>query len=640
MTAPWFPQSTVDAPVRLFCLPYAGGNATAFRHWQRLLAPHVEVVPVRLPGRLGRLAEPPFTRMPDLVAALSEAMFPLLDRPYALFGVSMGAHVAFETARVLTARSRPPVRLFVASYPSPSSVIDRDSGSGSGEDLPDAEFAARLEELGAIPPQVLRDEELMRLLLPSVRADFAVTGNHVDDGAVLTGVPVTAIHGVDDRAVDADDMRRWADKTGDDFEFTQVDGDHFFVHSHESTLFTLLRDRLARKGAHVGDDLSGRLAALSPDQRRRLRDRLQAAGRAAEGEPSRKGPRWSLFFFGTGHGRATREQYRMMLDCARFADRNGFEALWVPERHFDSFGAPYPSPAVLAASLATATERLRIRAGSVVLPLHDPVRVAEDWAVVDNISGGRAGIALASGWHANDFVFQPDNYEKRKEVLVDHLAVLRELLAGGRIQRVDGAGKEISFRTFPNPDTGTLPMWITSSSSEQTWRTGAELGLHVLTGLVEQSVADVADRVRVYHEALREHGRDPADHTVTAMVHTFIGKDTDDVRAMVREPLTAYLRAHINLYEKLARSTDLSIDPDRVTQADKDALAALAFERYFTSHGLFGTPAEALPMVRRLTGAGVDEIACLIDFGLPAETVLDHLEHLARLRDLASEPVP
>jgi natural product biosynthesis luciferase-like monooxygenase protein len=636
MTAPWFSRSTVDAPVRLFCLPYAGGNSTAFRHWQQLLAPHVEVVPVRLPGRLGRLAEPPFTSMADLVAALSDAMTPLLDRPYALFGVSMGAHVAFETARVLTARSRPPARLFVASYPSPSSAFD----GRSGEDLSDAEFVSRLAELGAIPPEVMRNDELMRLLLPTVRADFAVTGNHVDDGGVLTGVPVTAIHGVHDHTVSADHMRRWVDKAGDDFEFTEVEGDHFFVHSHESTLFALVRDRLARKGAHVGDDLSGRLAALSPEQRQRLRDRLQAGNRKAEREPGRRAPRWSLFFFGTGHGRETPEQYRMMLDCARFADRNGFEALWVPERHFDPFGAPYPSPAVLAASLATATERLQIRAGSIVLPLHDPVRVAEDWAVVDNISGGRTGIALASGWHANDFVFQPGNYEKRKQVLVDHLGTLRELLAGGQIQLVDGAGKEISIRTFPNPAAGTLPMWITSSSSEQTWRTGAELGLNVLTGLVEQSVDAVADRVRVYHGALRDHGRDPADHAVTAMVHTFIGKDTDDVRAMVREPLTAYLRAHISLYEKLARSTDLSIDPDRVTQADKDALAALAFERYFSSHGLFGTPAEALPMVRRLTGAGVDEIACLIDFGLPADTVLDHLEDLVRLRDLASESAP
>lgn len=632
MTSPWFSAPTVDAPVRLFCLPYAGGNATAFRHWQQHLGPNVQVVPVRLPGRLGRMSDEPFTRLPALVDALASEMLPLLDRPYALLGVSMGALAAFETARRLTELSRPPMRLFVASFPSPSVETFR----VGAHELSDEAFTELLRRLGAVPPEVLQETELMRLLLPTIRVDFRITGNHVDDGGALAGVPVTAIHGADDRTVASEHMARWAERTGSDFELVQVRGGHFFVHGHDMTLFTLVRGRLARENASVNDlssDLGGRLAALTPEQRQRLRERLHAK----EDTSKRTAPRWSLFFFGTGHGRETREQYRMMLECARFADRNGFEALWVPERHFDPFGAPYPSPAVLASALATATERLQIRAGSVVLPLHDPIRVAEDWAVVDNISGGRTGMALASGWHANDFVFQPANYDKRKEILVDYLATVRELFAGGQVQRTDGAGKEISLRTFPNPVAGSLPMWITSSSSEQTWRTGAELGLNVLTGLVEQNVDAVAARVRVYREALRNSGRNPAEHTVTAMVHTFVGKDSDNVRAMVQEPLTKYLRAHISLYEKLARSTDLAIDPDRVTQADKDALAALAFERYFTSHGLFGTPDEALPMVYRLTGAGVDEIACLIDFGLPAETVLDHLNDLVRLRDLADE---
>lgn len=631
MTSPWFSAADIDAPIRLFCLPYAGGNATAFRHWQELLGPGVQVVSVRLPGRLERMAEAPFTRLSALVDELSAAMVPLLDRPYAILGVSMGALVAFETAARLTELSKPPQRLFVTSYPAPAVETSRFDPAVSDE-----VFTQVLRRIGAVPPEVLRETELMRLLLPTIRADFEVTGNYVDEGRRLTGVPITAIHGVDDHTVAAEQMTGWADNAGSEFEFLQVRGGHFFVQDHDTALFTLLRDRLARENTNMSD-LGGRLAALSPQQRQDLQERLRAKTAAAARPLSDGNPRWSLFFFGTGHGRDAKAQYKMMLECARFADRNGFEALWVPERHFDPFGAPYPSPAVLAAALAAATERLQIRAGSVVLPLHDPIRVAEDWAVVDNISGGRTGLAFASGWHANDFVFQPDNYDKRKQVLVDDLAVVQDLFAGRQIQRVDGGGKEISLRTYPTPLAGALPMWITSSSSEQTWRTGAELGLNVLTGLVEQNVEAVADRVRLYRQALADAGRDPARHTVTAMVHTFIGKDGDNVRSMVEASLTQYLRAHISLYEKLARSTDLAIDPDSVTQADKDALAALAFQRYFTSHGLFGTPTEALPMVDRLAAAGVDEIACLIDFGLPAETVLDHLEDLARLRDLAGQ---
>ena len=89
------------------------------------------------------------------------------------------------------------------------------------------------------------------------------------------------------------------------------------------------------------------------------------------------------------------------------------------------------------------TERLQVRAGSVVLPLHDPLRVAEDWAMVDNLSGGRAGVSFASGWHANDFVFAPDAYGARKKVLMDKLAQVRQLWAGEPITRVDGSGKPI-----------------------------------------------------------------------------------------------------------------------------------------------------------------------------------------------------
>jgi natural product biosynthesis luciferase-like monooxygenase protein len=382
--------------------------------------------------------------------------------------------------------------------------------------------------------------------------------------------------------------------------------------------------------------LDDRLNALDDAQRERLRSRLQALS-AGHGHGA---PRFSLFFFAAAHGRDARRQYELMTDCARFADENGFEAIWVPERHFDPFGAPYPSPSVLAAALAATTKRLQIRAGSVVLPLHDPIRVAEDWAVIDNLSGGRAAIALASGWHPNDFVFAPDAFDKRKQVLVEHMKTVRTLFAGEEISRTDGSGHEITLRTYPRPVQAQIPMWITSTSSVQTWQTGAEHGLNVLTGLVDQSLEDLQQNAAVYRDCLREVGRDPGSYSITAMVHTFIGKPGDDVREIVREPMTDYLRAHLNLYAKFARTQDLNIDVDTITDADRDALARFGFERYYKSHGLFGSPEQALPMVRRMAAAGVDEIACLVDFGLPAEIVLSHLGDLARLQALAKAELP
>src|SRR5206468_8221040 len=112
---------------------------------------------------------------------------------------------------------------------------------------------------------------------------------------------------------------------------------------------------------------------------------------------------FSLMFFGSDEGAAARDKYEMVIAAARYADEHDFTAVWVPERHFTRMGSLYPNPAVLHAALARETKRLRLRAGSVVLPLHNPIRIAEEWAVVDNLSGGRVELSFAPGWNPGDF---------------------------------------------------------------------------------------------------------------------------------------------------------------------------------------------------------------------------------------------
>src|SRR3989454_4995309 len=126
-----------------------------------------------------------------------------------------------------------------------------------------------------------------------------------------------------------------------------------------------------------------------------------------------------------------RDKYRLMLEGAKYFDRNGFEAVWIPERHFHAFGGPYPNPSVTGAALAAVTENIGIRAGSCVSPLHHPIRIAEEWAVVDNLSNGRVGLAFASGWQANDFVLRPENYANSKGVMLEQIDQVRRLWRGG-----------------------------------------------------------------------------------------------------------------------------------------------------------------------------------------------------------------
>src|SRR5206468_911098 len=194
---------------------------------------------------------------------------------------------------------------------------------------------------------------------------------------------------------------------------------------------------------------------LQPDRRTLVRWSESEAA-----EPAVRPVDFSLFYFASGDAGPAAEKYRVLLEGARFADRNGFAAVWTPERHFHRFGGLYPNPSVTSAALAAVTERIQIRAGSVVLPLQHPIRVAEEWAVVDNISGGRVGVSFASGWHANDFVFAPENYAERKAITFREIETVRRLWRGETISITDGARHEIQVRIYPRPIQPELPVWV------------------------------------------------------------------------------------------------------------------------------------------------------------------------------------
>ncbi len=326
-----------------------------------------------------------------------------------------------------------------------------------------------------------------------------------------------------------------------------------------------------------------------------------------------------------------------MLEGARFADRHDFSAIWTPERHFHEFGGLFPNPSVLSAAIAAGTERLQIRAGSVVLPLHDPLRVAEEWALVDNLSGGRAGVSFASGWHANDFVLKPGAYQDRQEVMRRGIDAVRRLWRGEALRLPNGAGGEIDVRIFPRPVQPELPIWVTAASDPATFRLAGELGAGVLTHLLGHEETELAAKIRLYREAWRQTGHPPGEDRVTVMLHTFVGASREAVEAVVREPLSAYLKTSFGLLRSLAESAGLTQDPRQLSPAELDLLVARAYRRYVDAGaGLIGTPDSCAATVERLRQLGVDEVACLIDFGVAAEQVLAGLTHLDELRRRAA----
>ncbi|MEM9174956.1 MAG: LLM class flavin-dependent oxidoreductase [Myxococcota bacterium] len=349
---------------------------------------------------------------------------------------------------------------------------------------------------------------------------------------------------------------------------------------------------------------------------------------------------FSLFFFdGDGENVGT-DPYRLIQDAARFADREGLAAVWTPERHFHAFGGLYPNPALSAASLAMITERVQLRAGSVVLPLHHPVRVAEDWAVVDNLSGGRVAMAAATGWTMDEFILSSEPHGSRRGLMWRSLDELRRLWRGEAVEFEDAAGRLVEARTLPRPVQPELPIWITCQSAE-TFVEAGRLGANVLTSVLGETVADVAGQITKYREARSAAGHDPATGCVSLMMHTFLGDDEETVKRDIREPFREYLKTHYGLLENLAKGMGLDVSLDDFSDDDLSAVLDFGVEGFMRNRSLIGTPEGCLPFVREMEALGIDEICCLIDFVQDYDGVMASLPHLAELKkrvDAGADP--
>lgn len=340
---------------------------------------------------------------------------------------------------------------------------------------------------------------------------------------------------------------------------------------------------------------------------------------------------FSFLFFANREASDPPQEYDVLHEAAVFADTHGFTAVWMPERHFHPFGGAYPNPALAAASLARSTSRVRLRSGSVVLPLRDTLTVVEDWAFVDNLSRGRVDLALATGWIANDFVLAPERFAERKEHLHRAIPELQALWAGGSVERVNGVGETIKVTTYPRPVQPEVQLWLTCASNPETYVRAGELGLNILTALLFQKVSDLEPRIAAYREARERAGYDPETGVVTLMVHTFVAPSDAEARAAVELPFKEYLNSAVDLWKNQWEHLQ---GPDRGQMLD------FAFERYFRSAAMFGSVERCVGFVDGLREVGVDEVASLIDFGVPTDQVLASLGHLDAVRSVVQSPRP
>ncbi|WCN82396.1 thioesterase II family protein [Micromonospora sp. LH3U1] len=240
------PRRRAVPAVRLICLPYAGGGSSAYTGWQELLGADVEVCPVELPGRQSRWRDPAYTQVGPLVEVLASALAGELDVPYALFGHSMGALVAFELVRELRRRGAPPPRiLFAAGGLAPG--LRRTSPNI--HDQPDAIVVDRLRKLGGIDEEILAEPELLELLLPAIRADFSVCETYEYAPEPPLTCPIVAFAGDRDEDVPPERVAPWREHTSAGFALHVLPGGHFFPMTSRGALLRTVRAVLAVGGS-------------------------------------------------------------------------------------------------------------------------------------------------------------------------------------------------------------------------------------------------------------------------------------------------------------------------------------------------------------------------------------------------------
>lgn len=253
VTSPWLPYSGMDtgARLRLFCFPYAGGAASIFRSWDASLPGEVAVCGVQLPGRESRICEPPFERIEPLVETLAEGLAPWLEPPFAFFGHSMGALIAFELTRELRRLGLPePAHLFLSGRRAPH-IPDREPPI---HHLPRAEFLAELRTLNGTPEELLRNEELMECVLPVLRADFALCERYSFSPGPPLEQPLSVFGGDADPEVELADLSAWSRMTTGACRVRILPGDHFFVHQSGDALLRIVGSVLtdAARAASAG----------------------------------------------------------------------------------------------------------------------------------------------------------------------------------------------------------------------------------------------------------------------------------------------------------------------------------------------------------------------------------------------------
>ena len=334
-----------------------------------------------------------------------------------------------------------------------------------------------------------------------------------------------------------------------------------------------------------------------------------------------KGIKFSfLFFSDVRKDVSNTEKFNFIRDLTVFADREGFEAIYLPERHFNEFGSIFSNSAVVASSLIPQTERIRFRTAGITLPLHHPAQVVESWATNDVLSGGRVDLGFGSGWNKTDFILSPETYSDRRKICGERIALVQKLWRGESVSFLGVDGEETPITVYPRPIQKELNVWLLASMNADAFHYAGTMGYNVYTMLSGDSLEVMRAKVKLYRKGREDAGYDPNEGIVTLMMHTQINKDMKRVESAIEKPFKEYLSSFLGAhYNSEGRENE------------RQKILDYSYKKYCKSGAIFGSVQEGREMVDKIIEIGVDEISFLMDFGVDYSFVKESLPYLNKL---------
>ena len=335
-----------------------------------------------------------------------------------------------------------------------------------------------------------------------------------------------------------------------------------------------------------------------------------------------------LFFSDVRKDISDTEKYAFMRDITLFADQEGFEAVYLPERHFHEFGSIYANSAIMAAHLIPQTTNIRFRTAGISLPLHHPAEVVEWWAMNDVLSQGRVDLGFGSGWNKPDFILSPDNYQNRRQICSEAIPIVQKLWRGESVSFAGPEGEQIPIAVYPRPIQAELNVWLLVTQNDEGFIHAGKQGYNIFTMLYGNNLDVMQKKIDLYRNARQEAGLDPNAGVVTLMLHTLMLEDREQVQQAVELPFKSYIKSSLDAHLQAAVDEN---GGEALNEIEKGKMLEYAYQRYYKTGAIFGTVDDGKAIVNQAIEAGVNEVACLVDFGVDYSVVKESLSHLKQL---------